>query len=88
MAAISNSKSLYPKTFVTLPSEVPPGSSATAIESLLEIDPGKGAYSITFKTSPSNLAVPANGPLTSGNAVQFQLKQSVPINPGDFVKTP
>jgi len=32
--------------------------------------------------------VPANGPKTSGEAIQFNLKDPVKIDPTKFVKTP
>jgi RHS repeat-associated protein len=88
MAAISESGTLNAGTWVTLPSEIPAGSSSSAVENLLEIGPGKGANSITFDTPSSNLVVPGNGPTTSGGAVQFQLSESQPINPANFTPTP
>ena len=62
------------------------GLSATEVESALEIDAGKGAFSTTFQTPGSNLGPAFNGPLTSGGIPQFQL-----INPSQvtiFVPTP
>jgi RHS repeat-associated protein len=62
------------------------GLSASEVESALEIDVGKGAFSTTFQTPASNLGPAFNGPLTSGGATQFQI-----INPArvtTFVPTP
>ena len=75
-------------TYVTLPSEIPTGASAGDIESLLEINTGKGANSITFDTPNSNLVTPSNGPTTSGGAKQFQLVSPTKVDPFQFVKTP
>jgi RHS repeat-associated protein len=74
-------------SYVTLPSQIPVGASATEIEQLLEITPGKGANSITFDTPNSNLVIPDNGPTTSGQAVQLQLQQPTQVDPSKFVKT-
>jgi RHS repeat-associated protein len=87
MAAISESGTLNAGTWVTLPSEIPAGTSSAEVESFLEISPGKGANSITFDTPSSNLAVPGNGPTTSGGATQFQLKNPQAINPTKFKPT-
>ena len=88
MASISGSGTLNSGTWVTLPSQIPGGASSSTVESLLEIGPGKGANSITFQTPGSNLVVPGNGPTTSGGAIQFQLKNSQPIDPSAFKPTP
>lgn len=72
-------------TFVTLATEVE-GMSAAEVETALEIDAGKGAFSTTFQTPMSNLMTPFNGPLTSGNAIQYQL--ITPTIVGPFVPTP
>ena len=87
MAAISESGTLNAGTWVTLPSEIPSGSTGSAVENLLEIGPGKGSNSITFDTPSSNLVVPDNGPTTSGGATQFQLKEPQQINPANFKPT-
>lgn len=87
VAAISESGTLNTGTWVTLPSQIPAGSSSSAVESILEIGPGKGANSITFDTPSSNLAVPGNGPTTSGGATQFQLKNPQSIDPTKFKPT-
>jgi hypothetical protein len=71
-------------TFVTLPSEVG-GMTASEVEAALEIDAGKGAYSTTFQTPRANLGPAFNGPLTSGQKIQFQLVK--PAAPGQFVPT-
>ena len=75
-------------TFVTPTSEIPSGATAGDIESLLEIKPGRGANSITFDTPASNLAVPANGAKTSGQATQFRLVNPTKVDPFKFAKTP
>ena len=62
------------------------GLSQSEVETALEIDAGKGAYSTTFQTPASNLGPAFNGPLTSGGKPQFQL-----INPTQvttFTPTP
>jgi RHS repeat-associated protein len=90
MAAISESGTVGTaeiNAFVTLPSEVS-GATTTEVESLLEIAPGKGNFSITFDTPSSNLMTPFNGPTTSGGVTQFQLVNPAPINPSGFVPTP
>jgi RHS repeat-associated protein len=90
MAAISEYQSVGTATiqpYVTLPSEIPPNATAGEIEELLEIAPGRGSYSITFRTSASNLVTPANGATTSNGAIQYLLAKPVPINPSDFVLT-
>ncbi len=63
------------------------GLSAAEVESALELQAGRGAYSVTFETPASNLMTPFNGPLTSGGTTQFQLSQPVPIGPGMFLPT-
>jgi RHS repeat-associated protein len=87
MAAISESGTLNAGTWVTLPSEIPAGASGADVESILEIGPGKGSNSITFDTPSSNLAVPDNGPETSGGAFQRQLINPQQIDPGTFKPT-
>lgn len=88
MAAISETGTLNAGTWVTLPSQIPAGSSSSAIEDLLEISPGKGANSITFDTPTSNLGVPESGATTSNGALQFQLLSPQPIDPAAFLQTP
>jgi RHS repeat-associated protein len=87
MAAISESGTLNAGTWVTLPSEIPAGTSSSGVENLLEIGSGKGANSITFDTPSSNLGIPDAGPTTSGGAQQFQLHNSQPIDPTKFKPT-
>ncbi|MGH9439223.1 MAG: hypothetical protein ACRD22_15330 [Terriglobia bacterium] len=53
----------------------------------LEISPGKGDYSLTFQTPASNLVIPANGTVTSGGALQFQLVEPTPVGSSLFVPT-
>jgi hypothetical protein len=84
--AITNGGSvLNPGSYVTNPGEVA-GMNASQVESTLEIDAGKGAFSSTFQTPASNLTTPANGAFTSGGATQFQLINPTPVGP--FVPTP
>jgi RHS repeat-associated protein len=71
-------------TFVTVPGEAEV-LSAPEVESTLEIDAGRGAYSATFQTPVSNLAIPENGALTSGGATQYQLINPTPVGP--FIRT-
>jgi hypothetical protein len=62
------------------------GLGSADVESALEVDAGKGAFSTTFQTPTANLGPAFNGPLTSGGAFQFQL-----INPAQvttFTPTP
>ncbi|MBF6570933.1 MAG: RHS repeat-associated core domain-containing protein [Candidatus Binataceae bacterium] len=61
------------------------GLSASEVESALEIDPGKGAFSTTFQTPASNLGPAFNGPFTSGGITQFQLRN--PALAANFVPT-
>ena len=42
----------------------------------------------SFQTFASNLYTPANGPLTSGFVVQYQITNAIPVSPGTFVPTP
>ncbi len=73
---IVDSGQLNAGTYVTLPSEVSPGSTASEIEQLLEIGQGKGEAQFLFQTPASNLGFAPNGLATSGNALQWIL-----INP-------
>lgn len=72
-------------SFVTLPSEVA-GMNGSAVEAALEINSGRGAFSTTFQTPRANLGPAFNGPLTSGQKIQFQLVN--PTTPGPFIPTP
>ncbi len=72
---------------MTTPGEIPAGATSGQVESTLEIGAGKGANSVTFDTPNSNLAVPENGPTTSGGATQYQLKEPTQIDPTKFKKT-
>ena len=74
-------------SFVALPGEVS-GLTAMEVESALEIQAGRGAFSYTFQTPSSNLVTPLNGPFTSGLRTQFQLVNTVRVAPGSFVRTP
>jgi hypothetical protein len=77
-AGITSSRTIRANSWVTLPSEISRGASQADIENVLEIAPGKGANAFLVTTRQSNLYVPSAGPLTSGGALQFQLK--IPIN--------
>lgn len=86
---ITSSRTLNADTWVTLPSEISPRAGHLQIEKLLEIKSGRGENYLEFQTPRSNLRIPENGPFTSGrpdgsNALQFQLNESVPINPSTF----
>lgn len=88
--AISKSGSLREGTFVTLPREVPAGSSARQVEELLEIAPGRGRNFIDRFVDPEDLVVPGpqhGGPFTSGGARQFQLRRELSIDPTRFGRT-
>lgn len=85
LQAIIESGTLRAGTYVTLPTEVE-GLTASEIETSLEIQPGRAAFSTTFEVPQSQLVIPENGPLTSGSAVQFQLIE--PVTPGPFTPTP
>ena len=74
MAAISESGTLNAGTWVTLPSEIPSGTSSSGVESLLEIGPGKGANSITFDTPTSNLAVPGTAQQQAAGQLSFSCR--------------
>jgi RHS repeat-associated protein len=82
-AAIGEGGTLNAGSFVTT-SDLS-GLNASEVESFLEIDPGKGAFSTTFQTPASNLGPAFNGPLTSGGAPQFQLVNPTPVT--TFVPT-
>jgi hypothetical protein len=73
-------------TYVTLPSEVA-GLAAGQVEKGLVIDFGKGSFSTTFQTPPSNLAIPLNGLTTDAGKIQFQLFSPVQLPPGTFKRT-
>jgi hypothetical protein len=74
--------------FVTLPSQIPAGSTMAQVEQILENQACRDQYSITFQTPSANLMTPFNGATTSGNALQFQLINPAPINPANFIRTP
>lgn len=82
-AAIGEGGTLNAGSFVTTSDLT--GLNASEVESVLEIDPGKGAFSTTFQTPASNLGPAFNGPLTSGGAPQFQLVNPTPVT--TFVPT-
>jgi len=86
-AAIEGSGGLRAGSFVALPGEVA-GRTASQVESLLEIGPGKGAMRATFKVSSDALRIPFNGPTTSGGATQFQTTRLIPLPPGSFTPVP
>ena len=81
---ITSSGALRADTWVTLPGEIPLRAGHLQIEKLLEIQPGRGANFLEFQVPSSNLRIPANGPTTSGGALQFQLNNPVPIDPSTF----
>jgi len=81
---ITSSGALRADTWVTLPGEIPSRAGHLQIEKLLEIQPGRGANFVEFQVPSSNLRIPANGPTTSGGALQFQLNNPVPIDPSTF----
>jgi len=85
-SAIEASGTLRAGSFVAMPNEVA-GLGTSEVETMLEIQAGRGALSATLKTPSSNLAVPFNGPTTSGEATQFQLLNPIPVKPGSFVPT-
>ncbi|MFO0860598.1 MAG: RHS repeat-associated core domain-containing protein [Phycisphaerales bacterium] len=84
LEAIQGAKALRSGTYVTVPEEVQ-GLNAAQVEAALEIQPGRGAFSTTLSVKKSSLVTPANGELTSGSKVQFQLSE--PAKPGAFVPT-
>ncbi|MEK7207845.1 MAG: hypothetical protein AAB134_08200, partial [Pseudomonadota bacterium] len=88
VTGITRSGSLDAGTFVTLPSQIPTRAGHLQIENLLEIAPGRGGNYIDIAVPQSNLKIPFNGPTTSGGALQFQLKESVPIGPTGFKRPP
>ena len=88
VVGIANTRGVLRRgTYVTTPSQIPANASSVTVEKLLEIAPGKGANSVTFKTEFSNLAIPANGRTTSGGAIQFQLKTRATADPTRFKMT-
>ena len=86
-AAIEGSGGLRAGSFVALPTEVA-GRSASQVEQLLEISPGRGAMSATIRVPADALRTPANGPATSGGATQYQLTRPIPVAPKTFTPTP
>jgi RHS repeat-associated protein len=82
--AITESGTLRAGTYVTLPGEAS-GMTASEVESALEIQPGRGAFSTSLEVPQSQLTIPENGPLTSGGKIQFQLTE--PATPGPFRPT-
>ncbi|MFN5833492.1 MAG: hypothetical protein ACK459_07130 [Akkermansiaceae bacterium] len=85
---ISNSGAMRADSWVTLPGQIPTRSGHLQIEKILEIQPGRGSHYLDFQVPASNLRIPANGPTTSGGALQFQLNNPVPINPSTFLRPP
>jgi RHS repeat-associated protein len=86
VVAIERSGSLRMGTFVAAPGEVR-GLSARQVESALEILPGRGSFHTTFSVPRKNLAIPYNGPVTSGGKSQYQLMEPTPIARGTFRQT-
>jgi hypothetical protein len=88
--AIAKSGSLRQGTFVTLPRDVPAGSTARQVEELLEIAPGRGQNYIDRFVDPGDLMIPGpehGGAFTSGGARQFQLLRELEIDPTRFGRT-
>jgi RHS repeat-associated protein len=85
---ITKTGKLRTDTWVTLPKEIPNRAGHLQIEKILEIKPGRGSYYIDVDVPYSNLRIPANGPTTSGGAVQFQLNKPVPVDPSNFQLPP
>lgn len=77
MVMIERSRSLKTPSYVTLPTEIPRGSTARDIERMLELNPGRGEYYIDLLVRKSDLRIPDAGPLTSGGKVQFQITQDI-----------
>lgn len=86
-AAIEGSGALRAESFVAVPGQVA-GKTAAQVETLLEIEPGRGAMRATLKVPADALKAPFNGPTTSGGAVQFQTTKPIPVEPGTFTPTP
>ena len=82
---ITESGFIRAESYVTLPGEVE-GLSASEVESVLEIAPGRGAFSTAVKVPQSLLRIPANGPVTSGGAIQYQLMNQIRWS-GHFMPT-
>ncbi len=78
-AAIQASGYLRAGTYVTKSSAVKGMSTAAKIEGRLEIAAGRGKNSFSTVVRRSDLAVPENGPKTSGGAYQRVLKKNVRI---------
>lgn len=76
---------LRPGTYVTLPSEIPDGTSPEGIEKLLEIEPGKGANDVDVQVPSDLLGIPENGLVTSGGAWQRILLGPVDLGDAGFV---
>jgi RHS repeat-associated protein len=85
---ISSSGAMRADSWVTLPNQIPARSGHLQIEKILEIQPSRGSHYLDFQVPASNLRIPANGPTTSGGALQFQLNNPVPINPSTFRQPP
>ena len=73
------------QAFVTTPSQIPVGATSVQVEQALEIQAGKGQYSITFQTPSANLMTPANGAVTSGGLPEQNLTTSWQFDPRGYV---
>jgi hypothetical protein len=73
-------------SYVTLPGEVN-GLTSSEVESALEINAGRGAFSTQLNVRPFQLRIPDEGPLTSGGRIQLQLTEPVTLQ-GPFTPTP
>jgi RHS repeat-associated protein len=78
---VMESGKLRAGSYVTTPIQIPAGSTAGDIESILEIDPGKGERMLTGQSTLNNLKTPSNGPTTSGGAIQFQITRPISVAP-------
>jgi RHS repeat-associated protein len=82
---IEKDGSLRPGTYVTLPSDIPAGTSSEGVEKLLEIEAGKGANYVDVPVASNLLGMPENGPFTSGGAWQRILIEPVDLAGLGFV---
>ena len=88
---IEKSGHLRKNSHVTLPEKIPNGASPRKVESLLELRPGRGECYIDITVKRSDLKIPfQNGgyrPYTSGDIIQFQLRNNMPIHGSTFTPT-
>jgi RHS repeat-associated protein len=82
--AITQSGCLRPGTYVTVPSQIPVTARPAETEKILEIAPGKASCFIDVTVRNADLAIPPDGPVTSGGALQWILRIAIGITQGTW----